>query len=75
MVKKGAKVWNEMVEEQKKEYAEMAKLDEARHERELKEFNETGYFTNKDGVNSKDIAPKMKKITTAAKGGNMQPAH
>ena len=51
-----------MTDDQKTEYADMAKLDEVRHENELKEFKETGFFTNKDGVNSKDISPKMKKV-------------
>jgi hypothetical protein len=61
-VKKGASIWNEMNEEAKKEYVDMAKLDEIRHQRELDEYAKTGFFTNKDGVNSKDIEPKIKKV-------------
>ena len=71
-VKKGSKIWNEMTDDQKKMYFDEAKLDEVRHEKEMKEFNETGYFTNKDGVNSKDVAPQMKKITTTTKNGKLQ---
>ena len=37
-VKKGAAIWNQMDDEAKKEYVDMAKLDEIRHQRELDEF-------------------------------------
>jgi hypothetical protein len=64
-VKKGAAIWNEMNEEAKKEFHDIAKLDEIRHQRELEEFNSTGFFINKNGVNSKDIEPKLKKVKMA----------
>lgn len=64
-VKKGAAIWNELNEEAKKEYVEASKLDETRHQREMDEFSKTGYFINKNGVNSKDVEPKLKKVKSS----------
>ena len=62
LTKQGAKVWNEMSDADKTEFVKIAEEDKARFDKEMDEFQKTGYFTNKDGVNSKDLTPKIKKI-------------
>ena len=48
-------LWKELNDEQKQPFVEKEKADRVRYEKEMKEFNETGFFTNKEGVNSKDL--------------------
>jgi hypothetical protein len=53
--KKGAEKWGTMNEEEKKPFVAEAELDQGRHEREVKEYKETGFFTNAGGVNSSTL--------------------
>ena len=39
----------------------MKELDKIRYEKQMKEFNEKGFFTLEDGSSSKDLKPKVKK--------------
>lgn len=55
--KKIGELWKALSDEDKKPYQEMAEKDVLRYQREKKEFDETGFFTNKDGVNSSTLAP------------------
>jgi len=52
---KCAKLWSELTEDQKKPFNQEAEIEVKRHEREMKEYNETGFFVNKDGVNSSTL--------------------
>ena len=54
------KAWQEATEEQKKPFEEMQEKDKMRQAKELQELRQTGYFTNSDGVNSKDMVPKKR---------------
>ena len=53
--------WKTMSDEEKKFYEKMAKLDEARFLKEKKEFDQTGFFTNIEGVHSSKLEAKHKK--------------
>ena len=63
-IKKCAEIWKTLGEDEQKQYKEIAAQDVLRYERELKEYKETGFFTNENGINSKDM-PK-KRCTTHA---------
>ena len=47
-----AENWRNLAAEDRKPYEAMAQKDGLRRDKEMKEFNETGYFTNKDGLHS-----------------------
>ena len=59
-MKKGAEMWNTMSDADKAPYVKIHEEDVQRHEREMKEFNEKGYFINSDGVKSTDLTKKHK---------------
>jgi hypothetical protein len=44
-----------MSEDEKKPFVAEAEKDQGRHEREIKEYKETGFFTNVSGVNSSTL--------------------
>ena len=56
------KQWSEMTEEEKQPYLDLRAKDMERHDKQMKEFQETGQWTLEDGTSSKDLAPKIKKI-------------
>ena len=55
--------WKTMSDEEKKLYEKMAKEDETRFLKEKKEFDETGFFTNTEGVHSSKLEAKKHKKT------------
>lgn len=57
-LKQTAQEWKSMNDDQKKKYQDLNKNDLDRYHKEMKEFKETGYFTNSDGVNSKFLNKK-----------------
>lgn len=64
LAQESGKLWNEMSDEQKRPFFELQEADRRRYNREMKEFEELGYFVNSQGVKSTDIAlckPKFKK--------------
>ena len=50
-----------MDEKAKQPYVKVHAKDQERHDREMAQFNKTGYFTNKDGVCSSTLKAKVKK--------------
>ena len=57
-VKKCGENWGKMNEKDKKKYDTMAQEEQKIYEKEMEEFDKTGYFTDKDGVHSsKKTAP------------------
>ena len=66
--KKCAEMWNKMDEEAKKEWVDASQQDHIRYECEVKQMQETGYFTNKDGVCSSSLKVKVKKAKGAVGG-------
>ena len=50
-----------MSDKQKAPFNKLSEADKVRHQNEMKEFKETGFFTNKDGVNSKTLPKVMTK--------------
>ena len=55
VIRKGGEMWGALSDADKEPYNKMREVDILRHEREMKEFNENGYFINAQGVNSKDL--------------------
>jgi hypothetical protein len=52
--------WQLLTDDQKEPYHQMATMDKIRHEKEMKEFTEKGFYINSKGENSKDIfKPKL----------------
>ena len=52
--------WNQLGETQKEPYNQLNAADKIRHEKEMAEFNEKGYFINEKGENSKTFyKPKI----------------
>lgn len=72
IMKKGAEIWNGMEGPAKQKYIDMSEGDRVRHDREVDEFTKTGFFTNKEGINSKDVEPKYQIV--GGKGGKNVPA-
>ena len=54
-----AKTWKDLPPAERKIYEDLNKQDEVRHQKEMLEYNRTGFFTNAEGINSKDL-PKLK---------------
>jgi hypothetical protein len=50
--------WKNATDSQRKKYDELVKKDRIRFEKEMKEFNETGFYTDANGVNSKFMDKK-----------------
>ena len=66
-VSKAAVLWNEMDEKAKQPYVKMHAQDQERYDREMLQFNKTGYFTNKDGVCSSTLKAKVKRSKETVK--------
>ena len=47
-----------MTEVEKTPYIRLTEEDQVRYDREIEEFNRTGFFTDKNGVSSKTYKPK-----------------
>lgn len=45
-----------MTDKQKKPYFDASNKDKTRYEREMNQLEQKGYFVNKDGVKSTDLA-------------------
>lgn len=52
-----------MTDSDKKEFIELEEQDRKRFEREMAEYNKTGYFTDKNGINSKTFDKVKEKIS------------
>jgi len=52
IAKKSGEDWGKLTEVQKKKYEKMFEKDKVRQEKEMKEFNEKGFFHNSDGIKS-----------------------
>ena len=50
--------WKLMTDDQKAPYLRLTEKDQVRYDREIKEFNQTGFFTDKTGVSSQTYKPK-----------------
>lgn len=61
---KCAALWQTLTEEQKQPYVDEAAKDQERANREQKEFKETGFFTNSDGINSSTLKKTVKQKKT-----------
>lgn len=46
------RAYNKLTDEEKEVYKELARKDKERYERQMKEYNEKGYFTLEDGRTS-----------------------
>ena len=63
--------WKTLTDAKKEKYAKLAEQDKARHEKEITQLREKGYFINSEGVKSTDIKPEIKdfpKDTVMPKG-------
>jgi len=58
IAKKNGEAWKKLTEDQKKPYEALHQKDIKRHEKEMKEFNELGYYTNAEGVKSTFMTKK-----------------
>jgi hypothetical protein len=58
VAKQNGEAWKATTNEQRKKFDELVKKDTDRHNKEMKEFQETGFFTNSDGINSKFMTKK-----------------
>lgn len=58
---KSAEAWKEMTEKAKKPFLDLAKKDEERHAKQLKELEDKGYFTMPDGTKSTEADVDVKK--------------
>ncbi len=65
MSKAGAQ-WKELTEEQKAPYEKLHLQDVKRYEKQLKEFEEHGYYTLADGTKSTEIHDTGKKRKSKA---------
>lgn len=61
-MKKAGEVWNSLDDDGKKPFVAMSSNDQIRYEKEMKQMDDTGYFTNKDGVCSSTLKAKPKKV-------------
>ena len=52
-----------MSEDDKKKYEDMHTADVTRHETQIKELKENGFFMTEDGKKSSDLPPVKKKAT------------
>lgn len=54
--------WSKLSDQQKQQYIQMAEEDKQRYQKEMKQVAKKGYFTDKNGVDSRTMkAPKAKK--------------
>ena len=60
IAKKSGEDWGKLTEVQKKKYEKMFEKDKVRQEKEMKEFNEKGFFHNSDGIKSTFLNKKGK---------------
>lgn len=56
-----------MTDSKKTKYVKMHEQDVKRHEKEMKELDTKGYFTNSEGIKSTDIVAKKYKYPTGTK--------
>ena len=54
------KNWKAMSSQEQEPYHSLAQEEYYRFVNEMKEFKETGFYTNKDGVNTRDMPPLVK---------------
>ena len=47
-------------DKEKQKFIDLAIRDKERYEREMKQFEEEGFFVNEDGVKSTDLMPELK---------------
>ena len=66
-IKKAAATWNGLDDKAKEPYVKMQADDLNRFNKEMNQFNETGFFTNKEGVCSSTLKAKVKR--SKAEGG------
>jgi len=52
VAKQNGEDWKKLTDAQKNKYTKMTEKDKIRYEKEMKEFQELGYFTNSAGVKS-----------------------
>ena len=64
---RSGEIWKTLSEEQKKPFHDKEAADRIRFEKENKEFRETGFFTNKNGVNSQTLDKVKVKVKKADK--------
>lgn len=58
IARKNGEAWKKLSLEEKKPYEALHQKDLKRHEKEMKEFNELGYYTNADGIKSTFMTKK-----------------
>jgi len=66
--KKSGEDWKKLSDDQKKKWDKVIEKDKARFERETKEFNEKGFFTNSAGIKSTFLTRKHHKVLEFEKG-------
>lgn len=54
--KQSGEEWKKLTDSQKQKYEKLNLQDKSRYQKEMKEFEKTGFFTNSDGVNSKYLS-------------------
>ena len=57
-----SKQWNEMSDKLKQPYLDLSFKDQSRHQKQVADFKNLGYFTLEDGTKSSSLKPKIKKI-------------
>ena len=57
-----SKQWNEMSDKLKQPYLDLSFKDQTRHQKQVADFKNLGYFTLEDGTKSSSIKPKIKKV-------------
>lgn len=63
LMKKASAEWKQLTDKDKEPYVKLNEADKKRYENEMRQFEARGYFINKDGVSSLDLAlrnPKFK---------------
>lgn len=60
IMRNNGEAWKKLTEEQKKPFEKLHQEDVVRHEKEMKEFNELGYYTTADGIKSTFMTRKHK---------------
>ena len=56
ILKQCGESWTLLTDEEKEKYVKMADKDKVRHEREIEQQHELGYFVNSEGIKSTDSA-------------------
>ena len=57
-----SKQWNEMSDKLKQPYLDLSFKDQSRHQKQVADFKNLGYFTLEDGTKSSSLKPKIKKV-------------